>query len=193
MLPVQWHSASLVCAGSGTSDCGTCDRKIILRSDNEPAILDLKRQATAECRVRHGMTVIIDDTTECESQDTGWLRWRSEKSRVWRASVRVALSEQQRYQFEAPGVILARLLCCRTDHTRTDWSRWVDTAPKTERESVPKAASCLCRVRPPHVPFGKRAGRLPERWSDGLFLGVVERSSEFCVCAVCLVSCELEV
>ena len=31
----------------------TGDAKIILRSDNEPAILDLKLQAAAECRVRH--------------------------------------------------------------------------------------------------------------------------------------------
>ena len=30
-----------------------------------------------------------------------------------------------------------------------------------------------------HLPIGKRASRLPERWSDELFLGVVERSSEF--------------
>ena len=45
------------------------DAKIILRSDNELAIFDLKCQAAAECRVRHGMTVIIDDTTEYESQD----------------------------------------------------------------------------------------------------------------------------
>ena len=37
-------------------------------SDNEPAILDLNSQAPAECRVRHGMTVVIDHTTEYESR-----------------------------------------------------------------------------------------------------------------------------
>ena len=30
-----------------------------------------------------------------------------------------------------------------------------------------------------YLPVGKRASRLPERWSDGLFLGVVEWSPEF--------------
>ena len=30
-----------------------------------------------------------------------------------------------------------------------------------------------------YLPIGKRASRLPERWSDGLFLGVVERTLEF--------------
>ena len=32
-----------------------------------------------------------------------------------------------------------------------------------------------------YLPIGKRASRLPERWSGGLFLRVVERSSEFYV------------
>ena len=45
---LQGHSALLVRAIVATGDA-----KIILRSDNEPAILDLKRQAAAECRVRH--------------------------------------------------------------------------------------------------------------------------------------------
>ena len=35
-----------------------------------------------------------------------------------------------------------------------------------------------------YLPTGKRASRLPERWSDGLFLWVVERSSEFYIGAV---------
>ena len=106
---------------------------------------------------------------------TGWLRWRSVKSRCGALGQSGAeRAVQQRHQFEAPGVTLSRLLCCRTDHTWTDWSRWVDTAPKTERESVPKAASCLCQSVP-NLPIGRRASRLPERWSDGLFLG----SSEF--------------
>ena len=57
---LQGHSASLVIA--------TGEAKIILQSDNEPPILDLKRQAAAECRVKHGMTVIINDTTESKQQ-----------------------------------------------------------------------------------------------------------------------------
>ena len=49
---------------------GDANAKIILRSDNEVAILDLKRQAPAECRVKHGMTVILDDA-EYDSQSNG--------------------------------------------------------------------------------------------------------------------------
>ena len=43
-------------------------RRTVDTSDNEPAILDLNSQAPAECRVRHGMTVVIDHTTEYESR-----------------------------------------------------------------------------------------------------------------------------
>ena len=142
--------------------------QIILRSDNEPAILDLKRQAAAECRVRHGMTMIIDDTTEYESQDNGLAEMAVREVKGVARSVKncVERAVQERYQFEAPGVVLARLLRCRTDHARTDWSRWVDTASKTERESVPKAASCLCRVRPlpPHWQESKSSPGTLERW-----------------------------
>ena len=71
----------------------TGDAKIILRSDNKRAILDLKRQAAAECRVRHGMTVINDDTTEYESQDNGLAEMAVREVKGVARSVRVALSE----------------------------------------------------------------------------------------------------
>ena len=85
--------------------------------DNEPSILDLKRQAAAECRVRHGMTVINDDTTEYESQDNGLAGMAVRVVKGVARSVRSGAERavQQRQQFEAPCVTLARLLCCRTD------------------------------------------------------------------------------
>ena len=77
----------------GTAHVATGDAKIILRSDNEPAILDLKRQAAAECRVRHEMTVINDDTTEYESQDNGLAEMAVREVKGVARTVRVALSE----------------------------------------------------------------------------------------------------
>ena len=71
----------------------TGDAKIILRSDNEPAIQDLKRQAAAECRVRHGMAVTIDDTMECESQDIGLAEMAIREVKGVARSVRVAPGE----------------------------------------------------------------------------------------------------
>ena len=67
----------------------TGDAKIILRSENEQAILDLTRQSAAECRVRHGMTVIIDDTTEYESQDNGLAEVSVREERAWRGRLKL--------------------------------------------------------------------------------------------------------
>ena len=65
--------------------------KIILRSDDEPAIVELKRLAAAECRVRRGMTVIIVDTTEYEPQDDGLAGMAVGEVKGVARSVRVAL------------------------------------------------------------------------------------------------------
>ena len=45
--------------------------KVSLRTDSEPAIVDLERQVAAECLARHGITVLIFGSTEYESQDHG--------------------------------------------------------------------------------------------------------------------------
>lgn len=44
---------------------------MILLSDNEPAILDVKRQAAMECHVRHDMTVSFEERPEYDSQSNG--------------------------------------------------------------------------------------------------------------------------
>ena len=71
----------------------------------------IKRQVAAECRMRHGMTVIVDDTTEYESQDKGLAKMAVREVKDVARSVRIALGEfyKKDIGFEAPGVALARL------------------------------------------------------------------------------------
>ena len=92
----------LPCKGSALPWCvqalvraivATGDAKIILQSENEPAILDMKRQAAAECRVKHGMTVIISDTTEYDSQSNGLAKLAVREKKGVARSIRVALGE----------------------------------------------------------------------------------------------------
>ena len=47
--------------------------KYILKSDNEPAILDLKRAASAECRAKHGHTIIFEESPVGEHQSNGFI------------------------------------------------------------------------------------------------------------------------
>ena len=81
-----WCVQSLVRAFVATGDA-----KIILQSDNEPAILDLKRLAAAECRGKHGM--IISDTTEYCSQSKGQAELAVREVKGVARSMRVALGE----------------------------------------------------------------------------------------------------
>ena len=84
------QGASLVCVRAIVA---TGDAKIILQSDNEPAILDLQRQVAAECHVKRGMTVIIDDTTEYDSQSNGLAELVVREVKGVAPSIRVALGE----------------------------------------------------------------------------------------------------
>ena len=148
----------------------SANAKIILLSDNEPAILDLFRQAAAERRVTHGMTLIIDDTTEHESQEVKGVA----------SSVRVALSELYKKKISSKHPVLPWLVSYAAGQTTRGQIGADGLTPhqrlkaRAFRKLLPVFAESVL-----HLPIGKRASRLPERWSDGLFLGVVERSSEF--------------
>ena len=146
----------------------TGDAKIILRSDTEPAILHLKRRAAVECRVRHGMTVMIDDTTEYESHDNGLAGMAVREIKGVARSVRVALSELYKKDISSKHPVLpwlvsyaARQITCGqigadglTPHQRLKGRAF--------RKLLPVFAESVL-----YLPTCKTASRLPERWSDG--------------------------
>ena len=44
---------------------------LVLKSDDEPAIVDLKRRAAQECREKHGMTILPEESPHADSQSNG--------------------------------------------------------------------------------------------------------------------------
>ena len=46
--------------------------KYIFKSENEPAILELKRVAASECRLSHGHTIIFEESPVAEHQANGF-------------------------------------------------------------------------------------------------------------------------
>ena len=157
----------------------TGDAKIILLPDKELEILDLERQAADECRVRHGMTVIIDDTTEFESQDDGPAEMAVRQVKGAARSVRVALSELYKKDISSKLLVLPWLVSYAAGQITRGQIGADGLTPHQRLKG--RAFRKLLLVFGESAPIGKRASRLPERWSDGLFLGVVERSSEFYV------------
>ena len=89
---------------------GTGDVQIILQSDNEPAILHLERQAAAECRVRRGMTVIIDDTTEHDSQNNRPAELAVREVKGVARSIRVALGGLYKKHISSKHLVLTWLV-----------------------------------------------------------------------------------
>ena len=147
---------------------------IILRSDNERAILDLKRQAVAECCVRHGMTVIIDDTTKCESQDNGLAEVAVREVKGVARSVKIALSELCKKDISSKHLVLPWLVSnaagqITRGQTRADgWTPHQRLKGRAFRKLLPVFGESVF-----HLSIGKRASRLLERWSDGLFIVVL--------------------
>ena len=179
---LQGHNASVCLQASVRAIVATGDVKTILLSDNEPAILDLKRQAAAEFRVRHGMTVIIDDTIEYESQDNGLAQMPVCEVKGVARSVRVALGELYQEDIGSKHPVLPWLVAYAGGQITRGQIGDDGLTPhqslkgRAFRKLQPAFAESVL-----YLPIGKRACRLPERWSDGLFLVVVERSSEFCM------------
>ena len=184
-------AAVLPCKGTAHPWCvqaleraivATGDAKSILRSDNESAILDLKRHAAAEYRVRNGMTVIIDDTTEYELQDNGLAEMAVREVKGVACSVRVALSELYKKDISSKHPVLPWLVSNAAGQITRGQTGADGLTPhqrlkgRAFRKLLPVSAESVL-----HFTIGMRASYLAERWSDGLFLGVVERSSEFCV------------
>ena len=158
----------------------TGDAKIIFQSDNEPATLDLKRQAAAECRGKHGMTLIIRDTTEYDSQSNGQAEMAVREVKGVARSMWVALAELYRTDISSEHPVLPWLVSYAAGQITRGETGADGKTPhqrlkgRTFRKLLPVFAEHVL-----FLPIGKRASRLPERWSDGLFLGVVERSSDF--------------
>ena len=121
------------------------DAKIILQSDNKPAILDLKRQAAAECRVKHGMTVIILDTTEYDSQSNGPAEMAIREVKGVARSIRVALGELYKTDVSSKHPVLPWLVSYAASQiTRGQiGADGKNTTSEAERENIPQTAACF--------------------------------------------------
>ena len=119
--------------------------KIILRSHNEAAILELKRQTTAECRVGHGMTVSIDDTTEYESQDNALAEDTVREVKGMTRSIKITLSELHKKDISSKHPKMSWIVSNAANQITRGHigAEWVDVTSKTERECISKAATCL--------------------------------------------------
>ena len=122
--------------------------KVIVLADSELAIIDLPCQAAAECRVRHGLTVVDEDSTEYVSQDQGLAEVAVRDVQVVARTVKFDLSDLDNKDIglNACGAALARGIRRWTDHPRSNRIWREDTSPETEGKIAPNADPCVRRA-----------------------------------------------
>ena len=143
--------------------------KVSLRTDSEPAIIDLERQVAAECLARHGITVLIFGSTEYKFQDHG----------LAEVAVREIKGVARTWKFaHVPSFLGLWLTPLDTTHVAK-----LDLTDKhlhqRKKERAFRKMLLVFGKHKQHILIGNRTSRRQERWSDGLFLGVADRRSDF--------------
>ena len=155
--------------------------KYILKSDGEPAILEMKRAAAAECRANHGHTIIFEESPVGEHQSNGFIEEcvRSVKAKC--RTLKFACEELHGTKISSEHPVLPWLVrhasAClaygqRGPDGRTPYER---KRAKSFRISLPCFGEKVLYLRIP-----KRSG-LDDRWNEGIFVGLVRRTQELLV------------
>ena len=118
------------------------------------------------------MIVIIGDTTEYESQDNELAEMAVREVKGVARSVRVALSELYNKDISSKHLVLPWLVSYAAGQVTRGQIGADGLTPhlrlkgRAFRKLLPVFVESVL-----YLPIGKRASRLPERWSDALFLG----------------------
>lgn len=155
--------------------------KYILKSDNEPAILELKRVAAAECRMNHGHTIIFEESPVGEHQANGFIEEGVRSIKAKCRTLKFACEELHGTKISSEHPILPWLVrhaaAClaygqRGPDGRTPYER---KKQKSFRLSLPCFGEKVMYLRGP-----KQSG-LDDRWKNGIFVGLIRRSQELLV------------
>ena len=129
---------------------------------------DPQPETPSGCRMPRetGMTVINDDTTECESQDNGLAEMAVREVKGVARTVRVALSELYKKDISSKHPALPWIVSFAAGQISRGQIGGDGETPHQRLKSVPTAASCLCRVRPlpPYWQESKSSPGTLERW-----------------------------
>ncbi len=80
--------------------------KFVLKSDGEPAILDLKRDASTKARIRLGLDIIPAESPEYESPANGLAEAAAREVKAMARTLRFATEEKYGFSMEADHVLL---------------------------------------------------------------------------------------
>ena len=139
--------------------------QVVLKSDEEPAIVALKRQAALELRAAHGMTVILEESPVGDSQSNGLAENAVRELKGVARSLKFAVATLHNTEIHAKHPILpwlishASAVIIRSQLGKdglTAFRRWKG---RDFRRALPPFGEVVL-----YLPPGKRASRLEERW-----------------------------
>jgi len=147
--------------------------KLILKSDREPAILDLKTQASAVARARHSLDIIPEESPEYEHQANGAAEVAVREVKAQARSLRFAVEELHGCIIGPEHVILPWLVSygasmvnrCRigadglTAHQRQ--------FGRPYRKKLPTFSEKVL-----YKPLGLAESRLDDKFSEGIYCGL---------------------
>ena len=156
--------------------------RFIAKCDTGPAMLDLRKQAAALARSRHGLEIIFEESPEYDSQSNGLAEGAVRDIKALVRTLRHATEELHGLEIGPKHRVLPFLI------------NYAATALNIGRRG-PDGCTPHFRLRgkeyrralPPFgekVNFmfaGKRESRLQDRWGVGLYLGLISRSSLYLV------------
>ena len=155
---------------------------LILRSDQEPAIIELKRTAAKICREEHGMEVILEESPVAESQSNGAAEEACRTVKGMTRTLRHALETLHGLSIGPAHPILPWMV----QHgaflvSRGQLGSDGKTALSRRRGRSYKRDLPAFGEKVLFLQAGKRRSKLEDRWHPGLYIGIADRSDEVLV------------
>ena len=156
--------------------------RFIAKTDQEPAILDLKRRAISFAKSEHGIEILPEESPTYESPSNGFVEGAC--GRV-KALVRILKhSAEVLHNVQIPkdhpmltwAVSYAAAALSRFAKGPDGFTAWYRLKQKPYRKALPWWSEKLL-----YLPAGKRTSRIRDKWLPGVFLGVIDRSDELMI------------
>ena len=154
-------------------------QKLLAKSDNEPALLDLKRKAIAEAALLHGKDIEPIESPVGESQSNGFVENAVRDLKGMARTLKFAAEELHNTSIGQqhpclPWLIRHAAIAINIGQRAADGKTAYECLRgKPYRNQLPAFGE---RVH--WLPAGKRKSTLDMKWQEGIYLGIVRRSDE---------------
>ena len=155
---------------------------LILRSDQEPAIVELKRAAAKICREEHGQEIILEESPVAESQSNGAAEEACRSVKGMTRTLRHSLEALHGISIGPAHPVLpwmvqhGAFLVSRGQLGSDGKTAFSRRRGRSYKRDLPAFGEKVL-----YLQAGKRRSKLEDRWHPGLYIGVADRSDEILV------------